>query len=56
MGQLLGEIIEHYGNLKEPELLEDKESSNKTINVSGGPAGKTRKKRGNGKITRKKSK
>ena len=57
MGQLLGEIIEHYGNLKEPELLEGKNSSNKSINVSGGPAGKTKKKRGKGlKKTEKKRK
>ena len=57
MGQLLGEIIEHYGNLKEPELLEGKNSSNKTVNVSGGPAGKTKKKRGKGlKKTEKKRK
>ena len=39
MGQLLGEILEHYGNLREPELLEDKNS----YNVSGGPGGRTKK-------------
>ena len=43
MGELLGEIIEHYGNLKEPELLEGKNLSNKSVNVLGGPAGRTKK-------------
>ena len=32
-----------FENLKEPELLEGKNSSNKTVNVLGGPAGRTKK-------------
>ena len=50
MGQLLGEILEHYGNLREPELLEDK----RTSNISAGPGGRTRKNKGKGRKSKKK--